>query len=64
MWAKNRIRKTWQAKDEPILNLLNTDRGHSVTLYGAVANFTSDIVMMVDAKTEAGAFEEFLQKLK
>ena len=64
MWAKNRVSKTWQAKDDPIKTVLNTDRGHSITLYGAVANFTSEIIMMVEKKTEMHAFREFLQLLK
>ena len=50
--------------DEPIARRYNTQRHSSVTLYGAVSNFTSDILMSMDKSTNTDDYIDFLGKIK
>ena len=51
-------------KDEPIKKTYNTQRHESVTLYGAVSNFTKDILMTMDKSTNTDGFIDFLNTIK
>ena len=50
--------------DEPIVNTYNTQRHESVTLYGAVSNFTKDILTMMDKSTNTDGYIDFLNVIK
>ena len=63
MWARNAIQKTWMKADEPIVKTYNTTRHESITLYGAVANFTSDIIINRDKTTDTDGYIDFLEMI-
>ena len=47
--------------DEPISRTFNTSRHESLTLYGAVSNFTSDILIHRDKTTDTDGYIDFLK---
>ena len=64
MWAKNAIKKTWMKANAPIKRHTNTVRHNSVTLYGAVSNFTKEIIITMDKSTNTDGFIDFLRTIR
>ena len=64
MHMRSRLTKTWQKPDQPIKRAMNTQRGTNVTVYGAICNYSPEILYMLGESTNQYDFEAFLLKIK
>ena len=62
MWM--RPRKTWHNPEEPVTIMINKDRGHNVTVYGAIGEKLARPVFMQGVSTRRDLVVEFLKKLR
>ena len=59
MWIRKRY--TWSTRDRPVKMVLNQDRGHGVTVYGAIGECLPRAVFMLGKSTNNKEFAEFLR---
>jgi len=62
MWIRKRY--TWSTRDRPVKMVLNQDRGHGVTIYGAIGEYLPRAVFMTGKSTNTKEFAEFLRLLR
>ena len=64
LWSVPKSSKTWFSEEEPITRAVNTQRRSSTTIYGAISNFSTDIVFMNADCTNSVNYRKFLKLLK
>ena len=62
MWIRKRY--TWSTKERPIKMCLNQDRGHGITVYGAIGECLQHAVFMLGKSTNRREFAEFLRQIR
>lgn len=62
LWLRNR--RAWTPKDWPIKMVLNKNRGHGITVFGAISTNMSEPLFTLESSTNSQAFRGFLLKLR
>ena len=62
MWIRKRY--TWSTRDRPVKMVLNQDRGHGVTVYGAIGECLQNAVFMLGKSTNTREFADFLRQIR
>ena len=64
LWSANRIQKTWMKATTPVSRMVNSQRRCGINIFGAIGNFTPEIIHLAWRGTFPMGWKQFLILLR